>query len=868
MQSGAHLPELPVAPAGEDSGRQAEAQRRAARAAHASLLPRAMHFLSKGPEAHFQMMRAPWLLPVATLHVAAFHIQTRWRGRRLLRAARGEPLTASGSDLPTMSATLDLPSERPAMPIHVAYEHYVQRVKSHRRRHAAQLLARGRSFGGMYGAGGANTASEAQHAAEAEQQTASIRTPGLIEFDEQLAQHPKWVLRELQALQTLDGYAATRIGAWWRGTHNKWWFWLRFLRPRRVVYQVAALELQQVLSAWMRRRRGSRWQAAWRNRRWLHYRDMGYNKNPTRRQEMQLAAHRRFRPSWMVWDYRAWQIQGVWRNYRDRRVAGFLARLVTRFNASGDTRAVLAGVAAGEALLADAASKLIVRFRLGGGPGVWPPVLVYKIGTAAPVCDVGAFAPRDYAAVEQRRAALPAQAATLKQLRSANPRQFRSELGEAVDAALDAPLNPQMVDDKALSKADGWYQRETRNTWRMVALGKVLSSKQAAQFLPDMPVPVTVSSSAGLAQGGKVRSVRSSIPSNRCKHDVAWHHDPSQRRRNRAAAHVHAKNRWIEKMKALYMNQGVRSSPSEARMVPDDTEEDGYADESASRQEHKGGEGADGVRFAESKGWYTEVGVDRQGVHAFESALGDEDDEELLAWMGAIDLDAYDEYVTQWHAVGTTGPCEPSSATDRTRAEPGSTSHDFKRLSSTVSGPQSLPRHAPLQPAVAAATAAEEAHFASLDARVAEHEAALAELGVNLSPNAHGTGVTSASLLHDEQFPGGRRAPSPPSAALGHAMARRTTREDAGGQAFPRPPPSRGPPGNSPGGARRPYATGTTNRTENRPGRGLQHRVQHADVIAGLQIPTGLLPGQDTLKLPALQSSIVGTTEMAFNQSS
>jgi len=742
------------------NGQQAASSRRARRAAQAARasLPSAMHFLSKGPEAHFQMMHAPWLLPVATLHVAAFHIQTRWRGRRLLRAARGDPLTASTSSLQLSSSVLSLPSERRSEPIHVVYERYVQRVKSQRRQRALQLVERGRSFHGLYS--GSNTQASSQ-VAQLEQQVRSIRTLGHVEHDADLAARPKWVLRDLQPLQTLHGYCATRIAAWWHSLHSKWWFWLRFLRPRRVVYQVAALELQQVLSAWMRRRRGPRWQAAWRNRRWLHYRDMGYSHNPTKRQEMQLATHRRFRPTWVVWDYRAWQIQCLWRNYRDGRVAGFLARLVTRFNASGDTKAVLAGVAAGEALLADAASKLIVRFRLGGGPTVWPPVLLYRIGTAAPVCDVGAFAPRDYAAVQQRRAALPAQAATLKQLRSVDPRQFRAELGEAVDAALDTPLDPQTVDDIALSTADGWYQRETRNTWRMVALGKVLTSGKATQFMPDMPIPVSVSSAAGMTQDVSGTSGRNGHPPTRRKQDVPWHHDPSQRRRNRAAAHVHAKNRWIQKMKSLYMDQHLQPSASDTHMVPDDAEEaeegGGFAAGGGLSSE---GKAEGGVRFTGDNTRGAISGA-KSGLYADDGGDSD-DDEALLAWVGAIDLDAYDKYVTHWHAVGTT---QPSAYLDSATGElehggMDGASRDFSRLKTTVSGPQPPPRHAPMQQPQAAAAAAEAAHINTL--RAHQYEAELAELGVDFMGAASIQGAQDGYHVFKGR-PQSHSTPIPPS---------------------------------------------------------------------------------------------------------
>ena len=47
-----------------------------------------------------------------------------------------------------------------------------------------------------------------------------------------------------------------------------------------------------------------------------------------------------------------------------------------------------------EASLFDEAAGIVLRFRLGGAS--FPPLIYYKIFTKAPLCDVNAFAPRDY----------------------------------------------------------------------------------------------------------------------------------------------------------------------------------------------------------------------------------------------------------------------------------------------------------------------------------------------------------------------------------------------------------------------------------------------------------------------------------------
>ena len=52
--------------------------------------------------------------------------------------------------------------------------------------------------------------------------------------------------------------------------------------------------------------------------------------------------------------------------------------------------------------LLDAAAGVRVRFRLGGAR--FPPTIYYKIFTCSALCDVGAFAPRDYCAARTEEA--------------------------------------------------------------------------------------------------------------------------------------------------------------------------------------------------------------------------------------------------------------------------------------------------------------------------------------------------------------------------------------------------------------------------------------------------------------------------------
>ena len=67
-------------------------------------------------------------------------------------------------------------------------------------------------------------------------------------------------------------------------------------------------------------------------------------------------------------------------------------RDLIRFRNTGDPALMLRSINPREASLVDRASGLRVRFRLGGNS--FPPQIYYKIFTRAPLCDLGAFAPR------------------------------------------------------------------------------------------------------------------------------------------------------------------------------------------------------------------------------------------------------------------------------------------------------------------------------------------------------------------------------------------------------------------------------------------------------------------------------------------
>jgi hypothetical protein len=86
-------------------------------------------------------------------------------------------------------------------------------------------------------------------------------------------------------------------------------------------------------------------------------------------------------------------IQNAWRRYTSRRIFQYYRDLI-KFRNAGNPALMLRSINPREASLFDEAAGIVLRFRLGGAS--FPPLIYYKIFTKAPLCDVNAFAPRDY----------------------------------------------------------------------------------------------------------------------------------------------------------------------------------------------------------------------------------------------------------------------------------------------------------------------------------------------------------------------------------------------------------------------------------------------------------------------------------------
>eukprot|EP01083_Nonionella_stella_P295794 1005161_1 len=143
-------------------------------------------------------------------------------------------------------------------------------------------------------------------------------------------------------------------------------------------------------------------------------------------------------------------LQRAFRRYMNVRIYRYYRDLV-RMREHADPGTILQSLNPRESVLADAASGMHVRFRLGGAS--FPPTLYYKIYTHVGVVDINAFAPRDY--VTQRRV-------------------------ESVSQMPDPP-----VDD--IDPDRGWYQRCENNGWRPVAESNITTISEVGLREAERP---------------------------------------------------------------------------------------------------------------------------------------------------------------------------------------------------------------------------------------------------------------------------------------------------------------------------------------------------------------------------------------------
>lgn len=137
------------------------------------------------------------------------------------------------------------------------------------------------------------------------------------------------------------------------------------------------------------------------------------------------------------------KIQDRWRRYANRRIFDYYRHLI-QFRLVGNPKTLLRAINPAEANMIDRATKVHLRFRLGGSS--FPPTLFYKLFLNGSLCDVGSFAPRgNYS------------------------NQFKDQSSDAVMSS-KVRVGNSYFETVVIGGDDGsWYRRQDRNMWRPIA---------------------------------------------------------------------------------------------------------------------------------------------------------------------------------------------------------------------------------------------------------------------------------------------------------------------------------------------------------------------------------------------------------------
>jgi len=236
----------------------------------------------------------------------------------------------------------------------------------------------------------------------------------------------------------LKALAASRIQGMFR----------RFRSMRRMrwykyrVYHIAAAEIQFVWRAWHKYREE-------RSRR--HY-------------DKSEIFSARMLQKW----YRRSKDRAIYRSLRD----------IVNFRNQGDPILLLKSVSPDDAAICDAATKTIVRLRLGGER--FPPQIYFKVFTQSAVCDVNAFAPRDYSS--ERLAGKVSEGES-----TASPfdnGDFSIRVGRTY---FRVRTDAHGLPGGSSEDTAGWYRRWENNGWRRI------SAATLEEMASD---PVTIRTSA------------------------------------------------------------------------------------------------------------------------------------------------------------------------------------------------------------------------------------------------------------------------------------------------------------------------------------------------------------------------------------
>lgn len=305
------------------------------------VVPGCRWLLQKDAEFKRDLLRNPWCFPVSAMHFAAMVIQHAWSVSWLKHT---KPSTA--------------------VPVPVA-------TYADIREHAAQQAGRAAAGAGRRLSVGAGGRRGKRRASTVARIAAGLRTRyfNILQREAELVALAARGVGTLpsRSYSTFENFCCALIQGFWRSRRD-----LRI--AKRVagyrqfkLYQVAAYEIQ---NAWRRQKN-----------------NLAGGGGLTHFAAVAAAARRG--------SLAVLRIQLAWRGCVNYRAYQTLRDTITGFRGIGDPCLLLRTVLPRESMLLDPAMQVHVRFRLGGSR--FPPTIYFKIFTHGKVCDLGAFAPRDYA---------------------------------------------------------------------------------------------------------------------------------------------------------------------------------------------------------------------------------------------------------------------------------------------------------------------------------------------------------------------------------------------------------------------------------------------------------------------------------------
>ena len=390
-----------------------------------------------------------------------------------------------------------------------------------------------------------------------------------------------------KADEGFSAWCATRVQAWWR--------MLEALRPfylvRFSLYQIAALQVQ----------------GAWREFCQKKYMHMPSKVKETPEEQA------------------AQMVQSRWRRYTNERIFRYYRDLI-RFRLTGDPKMLLRTINPAETALFDRAAGVHVRFRLGGA--AFPPTMFYKVYLHRPLCDIGAFAPRDYTTSRPRTPRQRHNKAETVEIARASGGATRVGSIRVGASYFGAELGDVGPDGTA-----NWYRRTENNEWRPITM----------RVLADIEAPPP-----GMPKEEKPQPFNPQKLFHWCR---ATRQELGQQRRK------DKKRKWLRRMYLEGMARDADQLEALAELRAEDAAERRNRDRGGRKKpEAKDATFMDVVSHAVEEARKEEARRARIPPPK-EIDWDDEEEamtaEELLKWSSELD---YDGYISNWIQVATSGP--------------------------------------------------------------------------------------------------------------------------------------------------------------------------------------------------------------------